>query len=304
MTARKEVSAPSAGGIYQTLLDLGLVREETVSVFSRNTRDVRNLEVLRDSVSGVIFIDGHYVGDAQYRSGAYRGRAVLAEKPANIDYEDKADTQRRFSAFLPHIVGKRIGDFGCGAGSFLKRARLQAREVIGVELQDDWGARLNKEGIPCVNDLTAVDGEVDTFFLFHCLEHLPDPIRVLMEIREKLVADGNGRIVIEVPHARDFLISTLALPEFIEFTLWSQHLILHTRESLGAFLREAGYNNIVISGVQRFGLANHLHWLNVRRPGGHKSSLAMIEDESLVSAYTNALARIDANDTLIAIATT
>jgi hypothetical protein len=136
------------------------------------------------------------------------------------------------------------------------------------------------------------------------LEHLPAPIRFFVEIRGKLLAGGNGRIAIEVPLAKDFLINTLASSGFIEFAFWSQYLILHTHESLGAFSREAGYSNIVISGAQRLGLANHLHWLKARRPGGHKSGLAMTEGGSLVSAYTNALARIDTNDTVIAIAST
>jgi hypothetical protein len=64
------------------------------------------------------------------------------------------------------FIGKRIRDFGCDAGSFLKQARRQAREVIGVALQDDCHAWLNKEGILWVPDLTAIEGEADTFFPF------------------------------------------------------------------------------------------------------------------------------------------
>ena len=37
------------------------------------------------------------------------------------------------------------------------------------------------------------------------------------------------------------LIKDLNIQEFIDFTLWSQHLILHTRESLNAFLIASGY---------------------------------------------------------------
>ena len=43
-----------------------------------------------------------------------------------------------------------------------------------------------------------------------------------------------------------FLITKLKCSKFIDFTLWSQHLILHTRQSLQTFLLEAGYSKITI----------------------------------------------------------
>ena len=111
-------------------------------------------------------------------------------------------------------------------------------------------------------------------------------------------------MIIEVPHARDFLIHNLKVKDFIDFTLWSQHLILHTRESLRLILADAGFKNIVIQGVQRYSIANHFHWLSHKQPGGHKSLLSAIETPELVASYHQALARIDATDTLVAIATT
>ena len=175
---------------------------------------------------------------------------------------------------------------------------------MGIELQDSYREQLNGEGIACRERLNQLNREVDTFFLFHFFEHLPNLMQTLREIREKLVPEGEGRIIVEVPPARDFLMDGLALREFIDFTLWSQHLILHTRESLRVFLQEAGCKNIVVTGVQRFGLANHLGWLRHKRPGGHKTNLSIMENDVLKTAYSDALARIDANDTLIAMAST
>ena len=145
---------------------------------------------------------------------------------------------------------------------------------------------------------------MDTIFLFHCLEHLPDPSRTLKEIYEKLKVNGEGKIVIEVPHARDFLLDQLELESFKKFTLWSQHLILHTRDSLHSFLTDAGFKNIHIEGVQRYTLSNHLYWLKNGKPGGHKSPLSIIETENLKNSYADALSKLDANDTLVVIATT
>ena len=58
-----------------------------------------------------------------------------------------------------------------------------------------------------------------------------------------------GMILVEVPHAKDFLLSTLNNEDFKNFSLWSQHLILHTRESLHKMLDYAGFKKIQIARI-------------------------------------------------------
>ena len=111
-----------------------------------------------------------------------------------------------------------------------------------------------------------------------------------------------SKLIIEVPHANDFLLKTISNKDFKNFTLWSQHLVLHTRVSLYRFLQCVGFEQINITGVQRYPLSNHLNWLANGRPGGHKSSLSIIDSKNLNEEYENALARIDATDTLVALA--
>lgn len=298
----QNIEAPLKSGIRKMLLGLGAINEPNIEVFSKHTRDKNDLTVYRDKVSKVIFIDNYYVGEDEYISGKYRQGPKPLMKVVERDYEDLTDSERRFNAYRKFVVGKSIVDFGCGAGSFLRLSKATAKNVSGIELHQDFLRALNVDGISCFSDLNELKNEQDSFFMFHCLEHLPDPAIVLKNIHKKLRADGNGKIVIEVPHARDFLIDKLSLQAFIDFTLWSQHLILHTRESLTLMLADAGFKNIHIEGVQRYSLANHLHWLNNRRPGGHKESLSIFETANLVSAYSYALSKIDANDTLVAVA--
>ena len=172
---------------------------------------------------------------------------------------------------------------------------------VGIEIQKDCVSDIRMAGIRCEQSLETIeDRSVDTCFMFHSLEHMRDPLATLRGAK-RILREG-GRIVIEVPHARDFLIDTLEWEEFISFTLWSQHLILHTRESLQKYLKEAGFQEIVIKGEQRYSLANHMHWLWKAKPGGHKSILAAIETGNLKEAYKEALAAIDATDTLVATA--
>ena len=69
-----------------------------------------------------------------------------------------------------------------------------------------------------------------------------------------------GKLIIEVPHARDFPLHFLDLDAFKNFTLWSQHLILNTRESLLRFMQCTGLLVEVIEGCQRYDIANHMTW--------------------------------------------
>lgn len=102
-----------------------------------------------------------------------------------MGYEDERDSARRFDAYKQFIAGKRVCDFGCGAGSFLKKAKAIAGQLLGVELQTDYRDQLNSFGIACDRQLQVADKSLDLITLFHCLEHLPDPTKSLIELRKK-----------------------------------------------------------------------------------------------------------------------
>jgi SAM-dependent methyltransferase len=174
-------------------------------------------------------------------------------------------------------------------------------KVIGIELQQSYVDSLNASNISCVDNLSAVeDNSLDIVVSFHVIEHLPSPLETLEELKTKIVS--GGQILIEVPHARDFLLSSVDCDQFKQFTLWSQHLVLHTRESLMKTLEFVGLVDIQIEGIQRYPLSNHLHWLANGMPGGHKSKLSLLDSDELHESYRNSLARIDATDTLVALA--
>lgn len=278
-------------GIRSTLCEIGAITLDSVEVLAERTRD-REVTVYRDPLSGVIFIDDYYVGEGEYLSGAYRG-----DDPVTL--VEIADCDRRFKDFASHHVGKHIVDFGCGRGLFLAATQGTSASVHGVELQTSYRAQLASQGIPCSADFSEVSRLVDTVFMFHVLEHLPRPIDTLSDARSRLAPGGS--IVVEVPHARDMLLDVLHLEPFQAFTLWSQHLVLHTRDSLRRLLEYVGFTNVSIRAVQRFGLANHLQWLAVGRPSGLASPLAVLESEQLKDAYAAALAANDMTDTLVAV---
>jgi SAM-dependent methyltransferase len=285
-------------GIRRTLLSIGAISESAISLFAEKTRDAV-VPVFRDDETGVIFIDNYYVGSDTYSNGDYRNATC-----GGGSEEDSRDTLRRMNDFKDAYKDKSIVDIGCGQGSFLRRMNFSARYACGVELQNSFRYELLQDGIPCFENLDQLpDASFDSAFLMHVLEHLPNPLSFLEEVRRKLRnIDDRGRIIIEVPHARDFLIEKLDVQKFVEFTLWSQHLVLHTRDSLRLLLEAAGFKNIQINGVQRYPLSNHLFWLAFGTPGGHKSHISQIDSPEISAAYSHALDLIDCTDTLYAIA--
>ncbi len=289
--------------IQETLERIGLASEQTTKLFHKGTRDNPNIDVYRDQNSGVIYIKDFYVGEQEYESGEYR-KEIAARAGKNTqyrDYERANDCARRVESLRQFYTGKKIADFGCGYGDFLYETKDYTGDAVGIELQENCVRGLKERGIRSFKSLDSIPNKsIDTFFLFHSFEHLPEPLSILSEIREKL--SGSGKIVIEVPHANDFLISILGQDSFIDFTLWSQHLILHTRASLKSFLEHSGYKNVSIKGIQRYPISNHIYWMSKNKPGGHRSNLSLLETPDLNEAYAAALSAADATDTLLAIA--
>ena len=284
--------------IRDLLLELNLIDLKSLEVFSTKTRDKENITVMRDKTSGVIFLENFITDDVVYHEGDYRSEGVKIF--GKRDYEITVDVRRRLKDYEQFYVGKNVIDFGCGEGSFLKGIEAASQNSCGVEIEKSYVKTLKENGINCVNDLEDISsGDIDTIFCFHTLEHLKEPLEILKKF--KRILKPKGHIIIEVPHANDFLLRYIESEPFKYFSLWSQHLILHSRVSLAKFLRVSKYDDFIIQGKQRYSVANHLHWLRNGKPGGHKSMLSSLDNPELSQAYESSLQMIDATDTLIAV---
>ena len=288
--------------IFNDLISTSSISEDNIEIFSSHTRDNSNLNVKIDTSTGggVIFIEDFFVGNLEYQDGNYKENSNKLQFDEFESYEDKQDSKRRVNDFKQYIKDKNVCDFGCGKGSFLRLAREYSNNLYGVELQKNYISLLKNNGISCEDKINKHKVMFDTIFSFHTLEHLPNQIEVLKNLKNYINFGGN--LIIEVPHANDFLLKNLQVEEFKEFTLWSQHLILHTKNSLNNFLTYSGYKDIEIFGIQRYSIANHLGWLINKKPGGHMSELANMETPELIEEYQNALKKADATDTIIAVA--
>jgi 2-polyprenyl-3-methyl-5-hydroxy-6-metoxy-1,4-benzoquinol methylase len=280
------------------LRKLGVIDAASVEELYPRVRDRDDVRVMICRRSGVIFtapLAGADPGSTETAAGfEYWGASNRLEALRGCADDDR----RRARQFETQIGDRRWLDFGTGVGGVLELLAGAARECWGVEKQPGPRESLVALGLRVVASLDEVpDDHFDVITLFHVLEHLDDPVDTLRVIHRKL--RRGGTLLVEVPHARDFLISSLALDAFMRFTFWSEHLILHTRQSLETFLKSAGFDRVEIEGLQRYPLANHLRWLRDGVPGGHRD-WAHLRREDLDAAYASLLASLDRTDTLVA----
>lgn len=284
--------------VRSTLESLGIIGTDSVEEFHPRVRDRSDVRVLRCTRSGVLFLsDAPGVEDDPYSARsdfAYWDAANRREATACT----AADDSRRQAQCADRIRGKRWLDVGTGAGGILDLLRGTAASVAAVEPQPGPRRALTDEGYQVFASVTETpERAYEVVTLFHVVEHLPDPVGTLRAVLTRLVA--GGEVIVEVPHARDFLISFLDLPAFKDFTFWSEHLVLHTRDSLRRILAAAGFRDIEVRGFQRYPLENHLHWLATGRPRGHEI-WAELGTPGLANAYAAMLDERDMTDTLIA----
>ncbi len=214
--------------------------------------------------------------------------------------EGERDDWRRAQFLAAKMIGRRVLDFGCGAGGFLAHARVGAASVTGIEPERRLVGHFQSLGLEVVGGLDDLepDRRFDLITAFHVVEHLPDPRKTLRELSGRLV-DGRSELVVEVPAASDALLTLYGSRAFAEFTYWSCHLYLFTAATLRRLGEEAGLRVNFIRQVQRYPLSNHLHWLAAGGPGGHQA-WGFLDTPELERAYEASLASLGLCDTLIA----
>jgi 2-polyprenyl-3-methyl-5-hydroxy-6-metoxy-1,4-benzoquinol methylase len=293
--------------IFSELLKLKIINKKRIIKLSDSTRD-KKIPVFQDAKSKVIFLGQYKTNHQYYKAIKYNDNDIILEKrrkkitliktlQGNVKAPIIEDDKRRVVQHNKFLKNKKILDFGCGWGGFLKRT-IKAKSLAGVELRKEciFYIKKNIKKIMVSDNLNNLNEKYDIITMFHVLEHIPYQIETLKELKKKLTK--NGKIIIEVPSAEDFL---LKLKEFKKFTFWSEHLILHTENSLRKILEVSGFKKIKIRYYQRYNFSNHLGWFMERKPGGH-NLYKTISDNRINKEYSDYLIRKKNTDTLIAIA--
>lgn len=261
-----------------------------------------NISIVKCKMCGLISLnDTSHIDDLFYENSNML-QAPLGEQ---VDYkswsrESEADNERRLRDFEKDIINKDILDFGCGTGGFIKKARKFASSVSAIEV--DKGPREileSIEGLKVYSSLEEIEEgkKYDVIFLFHVLEHIKDPEKLLRSLAHRL-AKG-GKMIIEVPNADDALITLYDCESYKNFYYWKCHLFYYTSKTLQDICLKSDLSVEYIKQIQRYPISNHLMWIKDGKPGGHHV-LNYLDSDILCKEYESRLASIGKCDTLIA----
>ena len=265
-----------------------------------SVRDRPELEVLECASCGLVCLSSF----DQIKEGFYESSEMHGEEMPGIDNwlkETAWDDERRFQCLKSVLPNRRLLDFGCGAGGFLLKAQNLAETVHGVELETRLSNYYRESGLTVYQNLYDIPDNIrgrgyDIITLFHVLEHSPDP-RAILEELSKMLTD-TGQIIVEVPNANDALLTLYQCESFSNFTYWSCHLFLYTATTLQMLFNQMNLKVNYIKQIQRYSLANHLHWLANSLPNGHQK-WHFLDSPELHAAYESSLSTIGKCDTII-----
>lgn len=132
----------------------------------------------------------------------------------------------------------RFADIGSSSGLLLEEIKEAFNsQVIGVEPGEAYRNYAENRGLKVYESLERVKqaGEpaFDLVSMIHVVEHLPNPVNYLKQLRENFLS-SNGKILIEVPN--------LYAHDCFEVA----HLISFSRHTLFQMMQKAGYTTLFI----------------------------------------------------------
>lgn len=207
----------------------------------------------------------------------------------------EAENRNRYERVAPLVANKKVIEIGTGAGALMDMIEPLCEKIVGIERTVAFCDRLAEKGYDIRQDLGECPDNVDVVLSFHVLEHVSDPVEMLRESYAKL-APG-GLVYLEVPNIDDALLSLYEIEAYRKFYFFKDHLHYFSRRTLEDAFRLAGLPRPQITGHNRFGLGNHLHWLKYGQPGGHVKWSFL---EAASDAYSDVLAANDLSDSLVA----
>jgi len=206
----------------------------------------------------------------KYDSDEYR-LAVEGEASPSSYYKthDSEQSEKILALGTGGVRGKTVADIGCGAGAFLDFFALVAERTIAVEPCQTFHSELRKKGHTVFSStsdaVSSCREKMDIVTCFAVIEHVPDPVHLLQEIRELL--KPGGLFVMSTPNSSDWLLQLI--PEYRSFFYRRAHSFYFNDSSLRIALEKAFFSNIKIKFKQQYDISNSLTWIRDRVPGGN-----------------------------------
>lgn len=249
--------------LFKDLIKINAVKSKNVFLYSKYARD-KKINIYKDYNTDVIFIkkkpDNYYYQKKSYEKDILSIKKYKLKNPIKIYDQDNI---RRVN-YIKSSYNKTILDIGSANSDFLQLAKKNFKIAEGVEPNEKQRKQTLKH-FKIYKNLNEVKNSYDVITAFHVLEHVPNQIKFIESINNKL--NKNGILYLEIPCAQDFLLN---LNSYRNFILWSEHLVLHTKNSIIKLLKFCNFKNISVNFVQRYDINNLIGWLIDGKPGGHE----------------------------------
>jgi len=266
-----------------------------------SVRDFPSVGVRKCVDCGIVTHEEDLSGNINYVDGSMHNWAAGHGENAPKQSQDLTRRIHAISDFCRREKLQKVLDFGCGDGNFVEEISKNF-QTVGIEPEIAARKAAIDRGLQIFENSKSLPIEHSTFdlvSLFHVIEHLYEPLEVLGEINRNL--NPGGYLVIETPNSNDALLTVYESSAFQNWTYWSHHPYLYSSKSLGGVVTQAGFEVIHNGGIQRYSLANHLHWLARSKPGGHEVWKNICSDETS-RTYDNDRVNSGTSDTLWLIA--
>lgn len=164
----------------------------------------------------------------------------------NDTYNDERRRYFRFSENISLIKDmmqyskppSSLLDIGCDKGYYIDEARRYGYNVFGTELSKSANLYTKKLKLDVRQDISDFDQKFDNITLWHVLEHIPDPVTFLTNIKSQL--NRPGYLYIRVP-AFDSYWSQI-LKDKWDWLQPENHLFHYSLESLEYLLKSIGFD--------------------------------------------------------------
>jgi len=151
--------------------------------------------------------------------------------------------------------GGTVLEIGCSRGYFLEVLKEYGWKPTGLEWDPKMAQEVSRRlGVPVLETLDALrsvpDASFDAVVLWHVLEHLPDPVAALSEIRRVLKPGGELRMVL--PNTAS--LSARLLREYWTAIAEPRHFFHFTPRTLDTALRRAGWTTFKVETIANRGM--------------------------------------------------
>jgi 2-polyprenyl-3-methyl-5-hydroxy-6-metoxy-1,4-benzoquinol methylase len=188
------------------------------------------------------------------RYGYRKGSVSLAARCVGALAALHPGRRRHFDArvmYLPAMPGGRLLDVGCGDGSLIRLLQSYGWHAEGCDMDPRAVEAARVRGLDVhlgrLEERGYRDGTFDVVTMRHLVEHVPDPIALLREVRR--ILKETGRLVALTPNAESW-------GHRMYGSAWRgleppRHLHMFTARALGRMASEAGLGVVRCEAVCR-----------------------------------------------------